>query len=480
MRGGRLYLLFATIGITAFYLLTIRTGHVWGDDFAQLLQHASNLAANEPYAKQMYVVNPTLSIGPPSYPPVFPLMLFPIVKVAGLNFAAMKLFMGVLCGAAFLSIGLAFSEVLSEKENLLLLLLLALAPTFWTFKEAVFSDVPFLVFCFLSLFLIQKMVATSGGRSLYLLSLLTAAVMYLACGTRSQGLPLLPTLLIAGAWNAKRVRIAPVLSCGLVVLLLLIQNRMFFTEGERLQYLTLDPVMIWSNVAHYAGSVSTYWDNGYAHWFRYLCFIVALLLALAGYASRLARGLGPMEVFLPLFLLPLLFWVFQQGIRYVLPIIPLYLYYIIEGVRSITSRLQPRAGRVVQWTLMLIAFASFASMYTTIDLRHIPGPLDPEAQDMFRHVEAQTSEQDVFLFEKPRLLGLFAHRRAAIPTRVDDPTKDEEALDFYRSAGVDYVITTSSLAMDRQYLLPFLSRHADWVREVWSNGAFQLWEVREK
>lgn len=479
MRSSRAYLLLPTIGITAFYLLTIRAGHPWGDDFAQFLQHASNLAAGEPYSKQMYVVNPSLSIGPPAYPPVFSMMLLPIVKAAGFNFTLMKLVMGLLFGAALLSIGLAFSEVLPPKQNLVLLLLLASAPTFWTFKESVFSDVPFLVFCFLSLFLIQRMVSTSGGRELYLLSLLTAVVMYLACGTRSQGLPLLPTLLIADAWKARRIRLAPVLSCGLAVLLLFIQNRMFFTEGERLQYLTLDPAMIWSNVAHYAGSLSTYWDNGYSHSLRYVCFVVALVLAVVGYVSRLARGIGPFEVFLPLFFLPLLFWVFQQGIRYVLPIIPLYLYYIMEGALRITSRMHAGARRVTRWTLMLAALGSFASLYTTIDLRHIPGPLDPEAQEMFRHVEARSDPDDVFLFEKPRLLGLFSQRRAVIPTREADAANDEQTLGFYRAVGVDYVITTSSLEMDRQYLLPFLSRHPEWAREVWSNGAFQLWEVRD-
>ena len=98
---------------------------------------------------------------------------------------------------------------------------------------------------------------------------------------------------------------------------------------------------------------------------------------------------------------------------------------------------------------------------------------------MFRHVEASSDPDDVFLFEKPRLLGLFSQRMAVIPTRGADAANDEETLGFYRAVGVDYVITTSSLEMDRQYLLPFLSRHPEWARELWSNGAFQLWEVRD-
>jgi hypothetical protein len=321
------------------------------------------------------------------------------------------------------------------------------------------------------------MISTSEGRELYLLSLLTAALMYLACGTRSQGLPLIPTLLIADAWHAKRIRLAPVLTCGLVVLLLFAQNRLFFTEGERLQYLTLDPDIVWSNITHYAASVSTYWDNGYLHPLRYLSFIVAAVFAAVGYVVRLARGPGPFEVFLPLFVLPLLFWVFQQGIRYLLPVVPLYVYYILVGVQSISSRLKPRAARALQWSLIGVAFGCFISKYTTVDLRHIGGPLDPEAQEMLAYVQGHSEPSDVFVFEKPRLLGLLAHRGAAIPTRVEDPGQDEEVFEFYRSIGAKYVITTSSFASDRQHLRPFLIRNADRTREVWSNGAFQLWEV---
>ncbi len=479
MRRDRSYLAFTLIGIASLYVLTIRSGHVWGDDFVQYLQHAANLAANDPYGKRLYIINPTLSIGPPAYPPVFPMMLVPMLKIFGLNFAAMKILMSLLFGVAFLSIALAFREALPAGQLVFFLLLLALSPTFWTFKEAIFSDVPFLIFSFASLALMQKMVSTSAGRNLYLVSLLTAVLIYLACGTRSQGLPLLPALLLADVWTAKRIRLAPLLTCGLVVLFLFIQNRVFHTEAERLQYLSLDPDLIWSNVSHYAGSLSTYWNNGYSRTVRYVCFVVALVLAVIGYARRLRRGLGPLEVYLPLFLLPLLFWVFQQGIRYLLPIIPIYLFYIWEGVQVIGSRAMPRTRKINSWLLAVVAFASFLSMYTTIDLRNIEGPLDPQAQEMFAYARTHSDPGDVFLFEKPRLMGLFSNRKAAIPTPVEDPKEDSNALEFYRSIQAKYLITTNSLAKDKEYLKPFLARHNDWAREVWSNGGFQMWKIQD-
>jgi hypothetical protein len=473
----RLELALLTLGITAFYLLTIRSGHVWGDDFVQYIQHALNLAAHEPYGAQVYVANPSLSIGPPAYPPVFPLMLFPILKVAGLNFAVLKVFMGLLFGIAFLSIALAFEEALTDKGIAALLLLLALSPTFWTFKEAVFSDVPFLIFCFSSLALIQRLVSTKRGPELYVLGLATGVMIYLACGTRSQGLPLLPTLLIADAWKAKRLRLAPLLACGVTLLLLVIQNRLVFTEAERLQYLSLDPVVVWSNVKHYAGSLSTYWDNGYNHVARYAVFAIASGLALLGYLRRLRQGLGPLEVFVPLFLLPLFFWVFQQGIRYLLPLLPLYIFYILEGARSIGARLRPRTNVAFQSALLMGALACFLASYSTVDLEHIDGPLDPEAQEMLQYIRAHTEPDDVILFEKPRLLGLLANRSAMIPTRVESAADDKVALRFYRSIGAKYLITGRAFPTDATYLRPFLSRNGDWARETWSNGEFQLWEI---
>ena len=70
----------ALIGL--FYLATIRPGHAWGDDFAQYIHHARNLATGVPYAATGYIYNPyNPTIGPRTYPPGFPLLLAPVVKL---------------------------------------------------------------------------------------------------------------------------------------------------------------------------------------------------------------------------------------------------------------------------------------------------------------------------------------------------------------------------------------------------------------
>ena len=85
-----------TIGATAAYLLTIRSGHQWGDDFVQYLQHTLNLSTGQAYGDLGYIANPDRSIGPAAYPPVFPLLLLPVVSVFGVSFTALKVWMSVL------------------------------------------------------------------------------------------------------------------------------------------------------------------------------------------------------------------------------------------------------------------------------------------------------------------------------------------------------------------------------------------------
>src|SRR5947209_1532646 len=39
------------LSVACFYFASLRPGHVWGDDFAQYIQHASNLANRRPFAE---------------------------------------------------------------------------------------------------------------------------------------------------------------------------------------------------------------------------------------------------------------------------------------------------------------------------------------------------------------------------------------------------------------------------------------------
>jgi hypothetical protein len=114
---------FLVIGV--FIFCTVNSGHDWGDDFAQYILHAANLANGKPYADTGYIVNPdNPSIGPSAYPPLFPLILAPVYAVFGLNLTAFKyveclFLLGSLVVGFFL-----FSDSLSFCERIAVALLL--------------------------------------------------------------------------------------------------------------------------------------------------------------------------------------------------------------------------------------------------------------------------------------------------------------------------------------------------------------------
>src|SRR6476620_4405258 len=79
-----LFVLLTAMGI--FHFLTFREGHVWGDDFALYIQHAANIALGKPYLETGLVPHPhTPDYSPFAYPPVFPMMLAPIVATTGVE-----------------------------------------------------------------------------------------------------------------------------------------------------------------------------------------------------------------------------------------------------------------------------------------------------------------------------------------------------------------------------------------------------------
>src|SRR6185312_12497697 len=79
------YLLLLLFAIPLFGM-NVHSYHQWGDDYAQYIKEAQNIAAGRPYYQSNYVFNPLNTIyGPPLYPPGFPLLLSPIILYWGLT-----------------------------------------------------------------------------------------------------------------------------------------------------------------------------------------------------------------------------------------------------------------------------------------------------------------------------------------------------------------------------------------------------------
>ena len=455
-----------------FYVATIRTGHDWGDDFALYIQHARNIAAGAPYAETGYIYNPhNPAVGPRTYPPGFPLLLAPVVMVFGLDLQPMKVVIVLCFVGTLLLLPHVFQRDVPPRFTAALILVMGLNPFFWDFKDEVLSDIPFLFFTLLSLYAFQR------WRKVPLAGLAAAA----AIATRTLGVVLIPCFIVSDLLQLRRVRRETVLACGIAVALLLLQRLFGAQDGSYFDTFTVTPAVVGRNIVDYLRALSDIWDNGYSGIGRKLVFLVTVGLAGFGY-FRAVRGIGEsrgptvVEIFPVLYVIPVMLWPAYQGTRFLIPLIPFYLYYCLLGIRGLESALAPR--RHVALAFLAIVALVYGARYSTLRYGPLPdGVAAPESVELFRFVKQNTSPQDIFVFSKPRALALFTGRRASAPFTPDDPCR---LWRYLTEIGATYVITgppPGYVDPAAAYLEGFVSRYPRALVRVMGNQTSVVYRI---
>jgi len=137
------------------YAATLREGHAWGGDNAMYVLHAQNLFSGDDYSDTGYVYNEASARFPPSCPPVFPLLLTPVVGAFGIAWTPMKL---LTCATLIGALGCLAGHERGRMPRSALLLLgwIALNPLIFDFRDLVLSELPFLFFACAALWLADR------------------------------------------------------------------------------------------------------------------------------------------------------------------------------------------------------------------------------------------------------------------------------------------------------------------------------------
>jgi len=191
--GGWLWLLILAIG--AFQVATMREGFDWFHDSVGYVTHAENLAAGRDYAESGYIPNPYRYIAPKAYPPGYPLLLAPVVKVFGTDTRILRLETVVVLLGILVALGYAVRDQLPPVYTAVLLAAVGLHPLIWENMQRLLSDLPFLLFVVLSLGTYEGARRASRLRSRILLGVLAGGLAYYAVITRSLGVLILPAVL---------------------------------------------------------------------------------------------------------------------------------------------------------------------------------------------------------------------------------------------------------------------------------------------
>lgn len=408
-----------------FYGLTLRSGHPWGDDFAQYIAHARNLVLGQPYTAIGILHNPAVVLGPSAYPPLFPLLLAPLYAVFGLNLTAFKVLVVLLS-----LIGLAiFNEWLKGRKTAatlrgLALLLAGLHPWYWDYKDQILSDMVFAALGLLALVLWEAWNSEKDMKGGWLIGLCLLA----ATAVRSVGLILLLAILADAVlhrrWRAREflpVLVVPL--AGVFVLnLLLPSTGDYLEQARRWEWAVLQRnlgdmitifLQIWRSDRMLIGGVS-------------LISVLGLGLLVSGLASRL-RQFGAAEFYLLGTLGMILVWPHPQGFRFYLPVFFMLVYYVLEGWLWLRGRINHSAqsplkpvGLVAAWLILALLAAGMLEGYLK-DYQRQPlhafrdGVGLPASRGMFEFIRQETRPDEVVAFFKPRALSLMTGRTAFAP-----------------------------------------------------------------
>lgn len=431
--------------VCMFYLLTLRTGETWSDDYAMYIHEAKNLSEGIPLGETGYLYNPQNPwLGPRLYPPVFPLLLIPGYLIGHVeNLIPMKVEIVIFFIGLLVVLWKGLASDLSPPLQILFLTTIGFNPFLWKFTNLIMSDIPFTFMLYLLFAATTRLVGNAEiKRSLWWAPFL-GTLTYLCYGMRTIGIVLIPTLgLLSVVYWRRRGRIIA-LATGFALALCLIQQRFLASETSYGDMFHVSLRSLLSNIATYSWSLSTYWANPEHRILRDVVFVFITLLAVLGYLSRVRSSIRVYELFVPLYLGIVLLYPDPAGARYLIPVFPLYVFYFLEGAEILRKKIK------IVWT-QAVPVAAFALILLCYAIQFASADLGPpkegvqkrESAELFAFIRSNTQPDDVIVFRRPRALALFTMRNSSIYPDTNDPAEFCRYFQKIRSA---YLVETPGL-----------------------------------
>ena len=460
--------------IASAYFFGLTSGHVFAqDDFAAYVMQAANLVEHRRYTDIRYVPNPEAPWVSPAngYPPVYPLLLAPVYWLRGLDLRAMKM-VTVFTFAIFLA---AFAKwvrpMVSPRLRVVAVLLVGLSPAFWNYRDLISSEFPYLMFSFLALLAIRRGSDVGRGWQQAGWALLAALLVYASYGTRTIGIALPGALLGAELMRRRKPGRFVVLVLGVFAGFAMVQSVLLTSPTGYIAAARFSTTSVLENVASYAKSLSHAWEGGFSQAAQGGLTVVLTGFAAFAFWKRFREG--SLEAFyLVSYLGILIAWGAQIGVRGLLPVLPIYLTYVVLGITEAVERWKkPKARALVAAVTVCMAITYFGALRQRPWQAALANVHDTSAQELFTFLRSQTQPSELLLFSKPRSIALFSERVTA-SLGAEESAKDSRR--FLQEQDVRFVIQT---AWNPGSYGRLLSDDGEHFSEVFRNRDFKVYRV---
>jgi len=458
--------------------------HTGGDSAHYVLLAESLLQSGDGYADSMEPGDP---VPQTKYPPGYPLMLAPLVALFGRNIPLLKVLSVVLTVGSVFIFTLFAEKRVDRGLWFVLCLAFALNPVIVDYSHWILSEAPFLFVTLVAfLFLEKSGEEESMGRSFWV----GLAAIVVAYYIRSIGLVFLVAgtlfYLLRRRW--REFLWFNVVGAGLS-LPWFVRNRV--VGGTATPYIdqfllqsVYDPEAgyhdLWGMLGRVASNLWIYsvremprvlagsegaWIDSFA--------LKAISLVLCGFAAigfvRTVRGrLGVAEIYFALSCLAVvLFEEVVSDVRYLVPLVPLILLYVCEGVTAVARKVTSLDPAVP----ILATFALISTIGLLSQLQAIPQNVEmlrryergdryagyhPVWRSFFEASDwlgANTPVDAVITVRKPRLVHLWTGRKVVL---YPFSTDADSVLDVVLRT--DYVVVDQISATTGRYLVPAIRR----------------------
>lgn len=467
------------------FWLNVIDYHDWGGDFSQYIQQAINIAEGLPNSHSYYIPNPYYPIAPKTYNVGFPLFLVPVYALCGNQISAFSFLITIFLFGSLILTFCLLSSRFGAIPSLLATIIVAYNPWILNFKGQILADLPFTFFFLLSILYYENGFRKNPG---FIQALLLGLIMGITILIKNIGIVIFFSVLadfLIGriTWTShKGVNPGPksytvALLSGIIIYVLF--SKIIFPGEETFSfYSRLIPFgdlneIILLNVDHYNLVLTSFFTADQVHTEIALEIIQALLCAtlIIGLTKKALRKITFKEwVFLFYVIIIIGFPYISQGFRYVLPVLPLILYYLMNGLNWIWK--EKKVAGLFSFGVIIL---SFSYMYqpgvSEILQREIlyNSPQSPASKMAFHYLKNNTSENATLVFRKPRVIGLYTERNAYSLSWDEDLKKIERQLN---ELTYDYLVLCEDL--NDPPLSKYIDSHSSELNLVYENAEFQV------
>ena len=470
------------------FFINVRASLDWGDDFAGYIHQAKNIVNGIPQSETGFMYNenfPDISI---VHDIGFPLLLSPIYYFRGNDVKAFLLLISFILYILSFALMSFYNKYFSPLISAFLVLIIIYNPWTLDFKAEILSDIPFALFMLLSVnFFLTKGInkafnclvigIMAGG----LLSIRTIGMIFplaLLCH-------FIQTFIHTTDNNSKRnlIKNNLIILVSTVSVYLLLNQLLFFTirssQGSYLNFYQLHLINIGSTLlANFNGYFSFihsfFLSLGRYEFLKIIASSLAVISLFIGMIYKYKEKIDFIDFIVAIY--SLIIMLFPCCVyRYLFPIIPFLLYYMVIGLQRINLNLNINKNIIISFLGVFVLIQYYPEVKWIIKNQDSiqNGPQEKASMEAFAYIRQNTPKNAVIVFAKPRALALYTDRIGMANEQTDDVKKLKIK---FKKMGISYLLIHTEETKEKT-LSKFIEAYKEETNLVWSNEKFFLYKL---